>query len=143
MISSPPVLSVSKFLVVVGLLFLILGCQSLYQVGDRYNDISGVWIAKTGSEEAPTIQFEQQDVVNGYDGCNRYFGTYSINGNESLSIVISGVTKKYCHNAASADAFIEFLRGVSRATIEEDTLQLYKDKTNSSRTFLKQKNDKR
>jgi heat shock protein HslJ len=139
MIASSSVLSVSKFLIVVGLLFLTFGCQSLYQA----DDMSGMWIAQTDSEEAPTIQFEQQEIVNGYDGCNRYFGTYAIDGNESLSIVISGVTKKYCHNSASADAFIEFLNDVSKATIEDDTLILYAGKTNSSRTFSKYENDKR
>ena len=139
MIASTPVLSILKFVIVVGLSLLTLGCQSLYQA----DDISGMWIAQTDSEEAPTIQFEQQEIVNGYDGCNRYFGTYAIDGNERLSIVISGVTKKYCHNSASADAFIEFLNDVSKATIEDDTLILYTEKTNDSRTFKKNEDDKR
>lgn len=69
------------------------------------SDLVGDWTvvnlatqdAITGTVEgqAPTITFETDGSVNGTDGCNRYFGQYTVDGS-AIQITLGGGTKMAC-----------------------------------------------
>lgn len=67
--------------------------------------------------------------VQGNNGCNQFFGDYSIQ-KDKLSIQNVGATKKYCgeESAKTEIDFINFIADCSIRTLKKEELILTKDK---------------
>lgn len=75
-----------------------------------------------------TLTLNQDGSLTGYDGCNNYFGSFSLSGvttPKGQGMVLSGIgsTKKYCANLASQEQ--EYLNILSKtAAYDVDGTQL-------------------
>ena len=85
--------------------------------------------AMTGSSgsmlDRPSLQFLTEGRLVGTDGCNRFFGHYSVDG-EIPRLSVQGATKRMCSQASMtfAQKFIENLNNTSKIDIKEDKLVL-------------------
>lgn len=75
--------------------------------------------------EAPTIRFMNDGRVNGFAGCNRFFGNYQLTG-EGLQLGRMAATKMMCGGTEMAveDALLENLANVHSFAIEQGGLLL-------------------
>lgn len=74
---------------------------------------------------SPTMAFEKEDSkVNGFAGCNNYFSTYTIDGN-NLSFGPAGATRKLCPDMSVEQAFLSILPKIARYEIVKKELYLY------------------
>lgn len=74
---------------------------------------------------SPTMTFEKEESkVTGFAGCNNYFSTYTISGN-NLSFGPAGATRKLCPDMTVEDAFLILLPKVARYEIIKKELYLY------------------
>jgi len=64
--------------------------------------------------------------IAGSAGCNRYFGSYRMNG-EQITFSQMGATKMMCQNMAEEDHFFKYMMRSNRYQIENDQLILFKD----------------
>ena len=93
-------------------------------------DLLGSWkvIRMDGMDDIsinPTFEFmEEENRVAGFAGCNNYFATYSISGQE-LKIGAAGSTRKMCQDMSVEDVFLEHLQEVARYKIEKSELHLF------------------
>ncbi|MCB0114585.1 MAG: META domain-containing protein [Caldilineaceae bacterium] len=73
-----------------------------------------------------TIAFSDDNLVSGQSGCNRYFNTYLLDGNE-ITFGIFALTRMHCGDDAMAEeeAFLEVLQRAEKYEINADTLALY------------------
>ena len=72
----------------------------------------------------PSVVFTDSSRINGYGGCNRFFGNYEENGSK-LSIQVLGVTQAMCPDIEIEDRFLAILRNVTTYEIAEEQLVLY------------------
>lgn len=76
------------------------------------------------SETVPTLTFTEKGEVNGFAGCNQYFGAYKVDEN-GISIMPSGSTKAFCQGVMELeDAFLRGLAEVKTYTLTDDKLEL-------------------
>ncbi len=76
------------------------------------------------SEAKAIINFTQDGQVQGYGGCNRFFGGYRLEG-ERISFSAIASTRRYCEETmAVEDAFLMALGKVTRLKVSEDGLTL-------------------
>jgi heat shock protein HslJ len=69
--------------------------------------------------------FEKEDTkVAGFAGCNNYFSTYKVSGNE-LSFGPAGATRKLCPDMSVEDTFFKNLPNIARFEIVKKELYLY------------------
>jgi heat shock protein HslJ len=74
---------------------------------------------------SPTMIFEKEDTkVAGFAGCNNYFSTYKVSGNE-LSFGPAGATRKLCPDMSVEDTFFKNLPNIARFEIVKKELYLY------------------
>lgn len=74
---------------------------------------------------SPTMIFEKEDTkVAGFAGCNNYFSTYKVSGNE-LSFGPAGATRKLCPDMSVEDSFFKNLPNIARFEIVKKELYLY------------------
>lgn len=74
---------------------------------------------------SPTMIFEKEDTkVAGFAGCNNYFSTYKVSGNE-LSFAPVGATRKLCPDMSVEDNFFKNLPNIARFEIVKKELYLY------------------
>jgi len=74
---------------------------------------------------SPTMKFEEEDTkVSGFAGCNNYFSTYTISGNE-LNFGPAGATRKLCPDMSVENLFLQHLPKVARFEIVKKELYLY------------------
>lgn len=74
---------------------------------------------------SPTMIFEKEDSkVAGFAGCNNYFSTYTISGNE-MSFGPAGATRKLCPDMSVEDIFFKNLPNIARFEIVKKELYLY------------------
>jgi heat shock protein HslJ len=74
---------------------------------------------------SPTMIFEKEDTkVAGFAGCNNYFSTYKVSGNE-LSFGPAGATRKLCPDMSVEDNFFKNLPNIARFEIVKKELYLY------------------
>lgn len=75
--------------------------------------------------EPPTLMFNENDLsVSGYDGCNRFFGTYEVVSKHLIAINTLGSTKMLCPNNPSSDAFLASLTPNMRYQLNDNELIL-------------------
>lgn len=74
---------------------------------------------------SPTMSFEKEDSkVNGFAGCNNYFSTFTISGN-NLIFGPAGATRKLCPDMSVENSFLKCLPNIARYEIVKKELYLY------------------
>lgn len=95
---------------------------------------------QTIAENAPErfIQFEADNRLNGFSGCNRFLGPYTQDG-QSLSIGPLASTRKMCVEGMDAEQdFQKSLQSVKTMEFKDNRLTL-KDENNSVITVLRRR----
>lgn len=109
---------------------LMIGCGNAQNI-----DISGTWYLQElsdgalqkdvrASENTPFVQFEEGKSINGNAGCNQFFASYSLKGN-NINIKGAGLTRMLCSNESMAieDSLMNIIRdGVSQIYVNGDKL---------------------
>lgn len=73
----------------------------------------------------PTLNFSNDSKVNGFAGCNNYFGNYDIDG-RTITIGEIGSTRMQCEAAMELEqAFLKVLSGELRGLFNNSKLFLY------------------
>ena len=74
---------------------------------------------------APSLVFHEKDQrLSGFAGCNNYFSTYSLSGNE-ITFSKTGATRKLCPDMTVEDTFFKLLPEVARYEVVKKELYLY------------------
>jgi putative lipoprotein len=89
------------------------------------------WVLETVAGEAlahdvrPTIAFDAAGRLAGHGGCNRYFGTYAVDG-DAIAVGHLGATQMACapEVMAEEDRFLDALGSVAHASLREGLLVL-------------------
>lgn len=76
----------------------------------------------------PTLIFADSSRLNGFGGCNGFFGDYTVKDN-NLTIDLKGRTQAMCPDIENEDNLITILGGVTNYDIVDEQLVLY-DKNN-------------
>lgn len=80
-------------------------------------------------EETPSIEFiESENKVNGFAGCNNFFGSFALNGN-NLSFGPLGMTRKMCPDMSAENYMVGHLDQINSYEFSDGTLIL-KNKNN-------------
>lgn len=77
--------------------------------------------------KVPTLIFEEGK-VSGNAGCNNFFGTTEVSNGGKITFSNIGSTKMMCDNMETETSFINTLSEVNKYNVDENTLELYKDK---------------
>ncbi len=83
--------------------------------------------APEAGEEPMSIIFSDSLQLNGYAGCNYYFGTYKIGDNNSLTLELQGITRKAGPNMMIEDEFVSLFPNVKFYTLKDSILTLMDD----------------
>ena len=97
---------------------------------------SNTWVLDSWSKNDESYAFKTMESIqltfvdssksiNGNNGCNNFFASYSTDQN-SLSVKAAGGTKKYCGEESSKDEqnFMDFLQSIPTYKIQSDQLLL-------------------
>ena len=126
-----------KYLTILLTIFALKTCDSSEQLINKSKmqdmTLSGVFtvttLEKTSSTNNLTLEFDAlTKKVSGFSGCNRYFGSYTIN-KDSISIGPLASTRKYCIGEANAIElkFQTALSKVNNFIIENNEISLLND----------------
>lgn len=131
----------SKLLVLALVSLTMLACQNIamntngeVQKSSRLHLDSFSWqlielhqqrIEYTEQQKAPTLIFvKATNKVNGFAGCNNFFGTYT-EINQQLTLSRLGMTRRYCAEVSALETRYEnMLSKVTGFKIDENILQL-------------------
>ena len=83
----------------------------------------------------PYLAFLKDSKISGETGCNRFFGDFSVKGNE-LGFTNVGSTRMMCPEMAFENAFIGAINETAQYTLAGDTMAL-KDKEGNIIVLLK------
>ena len=73
----------------------------------------------------PTFEFmEDENRVAGFAGCNNYFSSYTVSGNE-LRMGVAGATRKMCPDMSVEDTFLKHLEKIASYKIVNNELHLF------------------
>ena len=120
-----------KYFYVVAAILLVLGCADSEQasqtplLGTTWNlaELNKEKIQHPGPE-VPHLRFEAEK-VSGNDGCNNFFGGYTLDGN-SLKFGILASTRKACLQIKDFDMeFNKMISATTRYRITGDKLELF------------------
>lgn len=75
-------------------------------------------------EESASILFTDSTSVFGFAGCNRFFGTYSLEGKDKIVIKPVGRTMAYCPDMDFEDQYMKALEEVTNYKVEGNELKL-------------------
>lgn len=89
-------------------------------------------------DEPMTIIFADSLKLNGYAGCNYYFGTYGFSGNNGLSLEIQGMTRRAGKNMMIEGEWVSLFPKVKSYTLQDSILTL-KDNENRELMILSQR----
>ncbi|MCC8173846.1 MAG: META domain-containing protein [Odoribacter sp.] len=104
------------------------------------------WQLKSYSERGVEIKNPQQIVrltfidtltMYGSAGCNRFFGTYSVADNKSITIKPGGMTMMYCMDMEFEDRYIKALEAVKHFSVSNGELHLKNDSIKLSLVYVK------
>ncbi len=81
-----------------------------------------------GDDNGPFVQFGSKSDISGFGGCNRFFGTYELNG-QKLTVGPLASTKKACVGPAmeTERKFLQALQNARRIDATHLALQIYDD----------------
>lgn len=94
------------------------------------SELFGLWkvIRMKGMETMeinPSFEFmEEENRVAGFAGCNNYFSSYEIRGNE-LKLGMAGATRKMCPDMAVEDLFLKNLENIASYKVVNNELHLF------------------
>lgn len=81
-------------------------------------------VEMTIASDVPTLGFTKKGEINGFAGCNRYFGVYAVVDCD-IKLTPQGSTKAYCHESmALEEAFFSSLEEIKTYTVAGDVLKL-------------------
>ncbi|MFC0119300.1 META domain-containing protein [Pseudoalteromonas xiamenensis] len=127
--------SIVVFAVFVAFLFGLSGCSSTQVISENsLKHTSWQLISLNGKKaqfSAPvSLKFIEALQVSGSSGCNRYFGSASLQDN-TLQVGNLGMTRKLCDEASNAveQQFLALLQSGVKATFIEGKLQLSGEQT--------------
>ena len=75
------------------------------------------------SANLPNVQFTDTNTMFGFAGCNRFFGSYTVKGNE-LSIKPGGMTMMACPDMEFESKFMKAFSEMTSFSVKNDTLYL-------------------
>ncbi len=129
------------YLILIGV--IITSCSATQKSTSEIEDkgdftalISQNWVLTDNDETMKNYSGEDisfkfnadQNSIEGFGSCNQYTANNSqanVDGSMSIGMIMS--TKKYCPDMKIETNYFELLQSVNRYTIENGTLQLYKD----------------
>jgi putative lipoprotein len=85
-------------------------------------------------EREAHIKFEEKGVMNGYLGCNGFFGSFKTQ-DKNISFENVGSTKMMCPNMKTEDAFANVLQNTKTYEIKGETLNFFDEKGQKISTF--------
>ena len=89
-------------------------------------------VTKQGQREMKLTLHTEENKVNGYGGCNSFFGTYALDA-DSLTFGPLAATRKYCADSMDQESqFFKLLSEVVSYAINGQVLHLNSDKGKSS-----------
>ena len=116
------------------LLLCVIGLTACGTIPSAFEDIE--WVLESyGEKENLQPVLENSDVtatfdsaegrVTGSAGCNNYFGSYEVKGNDRIVIGMIGHTKMWCENFMDQEtAFLAILSDVANYIIIDNKLQI-------------------
>jgi len=117
-------------------LFAFKCSESVSGGADELNSNTKWVLEKFGDEtaqvpegvETPYLKFDlNEKKLNGFGGCNNFFGNFFIKG-DMLNISELGSTKKYCENSAPLeDRLMVALRAANTFKVKDSVLTLLQD----------------
>ena len=122
---------------VAGLLFLAASCGTMKQVATAKNALAHTWVfTKDGKDvmgcnikKPISIRFSE-DKVNGYSGCNSFFGPYKISKNHQIKLGPLGSTMMACVGDECGKVEVGFIRDldlVNKFKYSDKHLSLFHD----------------
>lgn len=75
-----------------------------------------------------TLEFEEKNEFSGSAGCNHYFGSYTIEEENKISMGTIGSTEMWCQGEGimeQENQYLDSLRDVKSFKVEEDHLKLF------------------
>lgn len=123
-------MKVKSILTLVAVAGLFIGCQS--NQGSKADLVAHEWqLYKMTNNESdivlsanlPNVQFTDTNTMFGFAGCNRFFGSYTVKGNE-LSIKPSGMTMMACPDMEFESKFMKAFSEMTSFSVKNDTLYL-------------------
>lgn len=86
---------------------------------------------------ALTLTFsDSTNSIFGSGGCNRFFGTYSISGGDSIQLKVVGRTMAMCEEIATEDAYIQVLEAARTYSVVNNELTLRDDQGKYHAVFM-------
>lgn len=102
---------INKHLIIAGLLAALSGCQSTQTDTSSTLAVAGSWtinsvMGQSIFVESPAkITFEKEGKTFGNNGCNSFFGQYSLDGN-NINVMQAGQTLMMCPDPLMAQAIL-------------------------------------
>lgn len=109
---------------------LLVACTQV--VKSKPNSVEQPLSQLAGSEWGPSVnssqyvQFKNETELNGNGGCNRFGGSYELNG-DRLIVGPLAMTKRACPELQAEQAFVKALQNTHHIHATHKTLTLYDD----------------
>jgi heat shock protein HslJ len=111
---------------------LLIGCSQSIRISELtdkrwkateilYKDIS----TYKSIEEEAYLNFDKDGNLSGYTSCNKFNGSYKLEGND-ITLAVGSITKMMCYGSAEMD-FLEAFRQTTKFKLEGQNLYLLKD----------------
>ncbi len=122
-----------QWMIFVLLLAAVVGCKNAPKEQNQIALTGHEWELKTmtkadsvvkNPEQLPTLLFSDSTAVYGSAGCNRFFGTYSVEKGGKMTLKPGGSTMMYCPDMAFEDAYLKALAEVKEYAIQGKELKL-------------------
>lgn len=128
-------MNMAKFVTVLIFIFALLipGCSSVSDMDSSKTPESSSWLLKSMSGVTVvltpgnniTLEFDKNTHgISGFGGCNRFFGTYAING-DSVFFGAIGSTEMACDNLKTETDYYALLKKAETYKIKSGKLTLY------------------
>ncbi len=122
-------------------LLILSACaiKKSHKFQDEINVAPSLWLlVSLDNEEVNdttiTLNFDEENRINGYSGCNNFFASYSQN-KDSLRIEKIGATKKFCPHVSA-------LETLYLSSLERVVTFYYSDKNKMQLILVTDKNEK-
>ncbi len=104
----------------------------------KLTELMGQVVPATEPDMTPYLQFDEENRVSGFAGCNQFTGTYQTQG-LSLSFKPLASTEKACLNGSIEEQFLNTIQGIDNYTVNESGLIFYKARTAALARFSAEK----
>ncbi len=112
--------------------FIVVAMATACKSDEKAKLVAGEWQLKSMKsqeqvnlpEESASILFTDSTSVFGFAGCNRFFGTYSLEEKNKIVIKPVGRTMAYCPDMSFEDQYMKALEEVTNYKVEGNELKL-------------------